>query len=202
MALRAARPARPHRVVIRRDAGRREEARLVEGLRRGDADAIELAYARHAPAVFGFLVRALGDRGAAEDVLQEVFVDAWRRAPRYDPARASLVSWLLVIARSRAIDHLRRRVPEPRDPTDPLGAAQHEDPEDQVDALLGQWRVASLLECLTQEEAYILRLRFHVGLSQSEISERTGLPLGTVKTRMNRALARLRDLVDEEEGAA
>jgi len=193
-------PSRPRalRRVTAALPARDEPDPLAGALRRRDPRAIEMAYARHAPAVLGFLQRAVGDRGAAEDVLQEVFVDAWRRAEDYDPARANLVNWLLMIARSRAIDHLRRRVPEPRDPTDPLGVAAHEDPEDAVDALLGQWRFAALMERLSEEEAHILRLRFHVGLSQSEISDRTGLPLGTVKTRMNRALARLRDLFDDE----
>lgn len=178
---------------------RREEERLAAGLRRRDPAAIEAVYARHAPGVLGFLVRALPDRATAEDVLQEVFLEAWRRADGFDPSRASLSTWLLVIARSRAVDQLRRRVPEPRDHTDPT-VPELQDPESAVDDLLGQWRFAELLSRLSEEEARILRMRFHLGLSQSEIQRETGLPLGTVKTRMNRALERLRHLVEEGEG--
>jgi RNA polymerase sigma-70 factor, ECF subfamily len=184
------------RLIPRRDAAPDD---LERAFRRREDGSLEEAYRRHAPAVLGFLVSVTGDRGAAEDVLQEVFVDAWRRAGDFDPRRAGLATWLMVIARSRAVDHLRRRIPEPRDHTDPA-VVTATDPVDAVDDMLGRWRFAALLATLSEEDAHLLRLRFHEGLSQSEISERTGMPLGTVKTRMNRALERLRALVETEEG--
>lgn len=193
---RAAAPARPIRVSTPADPG---EDRLAQAFRRRGEGSLDAVYARHAPVLFGFLVRALRDRGTAEDVLQEVFTDAWRRAERFDPARGSLGTWLMVIARSRAVDHLRRSVPEPRDTSLPGAVLEAEDVEASVDALLGRWRVAALLGSLSEEEARILRLRFHLGLSQSEIAEQTGLPLGTVKTRMTRGLERLRAMMDGEE---
>jgi RNA polymerase sigma-70 factor (ECF subfamily) len=176
-----------------------DEARLARGLRRRDPAALEAVYARHAGVVLGYLVRALRDRATAEDVLQEVFVDAWRRADRYDPGRSSLATWLLVIARSRAVDQLRRRVPEPLDTSEPGGPAEREDPAPALDALLDDWRFAQRMEALSDEEARVLRMRFHLGFSQTEIAEATGMPVGTVKTRMNRALSRLRDAMDEED---
>jgi RNA polymerase sigma-70 factor, ECF subfamily len=181
-------------------AGRRAsraERRLAARLRRRDRAVLAELYADYGRTTFGFLVRALGDRGAAEDVQQQVFLEAWQRGPAYDPGRASPATWLMTIARSRAIDHLRRRVPEPRDPevaTALLGGADH----GALDELHDQWWLASVLAQLPAEEAEPLRLRFAHGLSQTEIAEALQLPLGTVKTRMARALAKLRPIVEEQ----
>ena len=147
-------------------------------------------------ATFGLLVRMLGDRAAAEDVHQQVFIEVWQRADAYDPRRAGLLTWVLTIARSRAIDHLRRRVPEPRDPQ--LPDPRTVDPG--ADALLERWRLAQLLGRLPEAERALLRLRFYDELSQSEITAATGIPIGTVKARMVRGLTRLREMI-EAEGA-
>jgi RNA polymerase sigma-70 factor, ECF subfamily len=118
----------------------------------------------------------------------------------YDPARAAPLTWLMSIARSRAIDRLRRRVPEPRDPAGALEMlAGDEDPAAAIDA---QWRFAHLLGLLPPEEADVLRWRFYAGLSQREIAAATGIPLGTVKMRMVRALRRLRELIETREREA
>jgi RNA polymerase sigma-70 factor (ECF subfamily) len=180
----------------RRRAPDRAERRLAARLRAGDADALAAAYDAYGAATFGLLVRMLGDRAAAEDVQQQVFTEVWRRAGDYDPRRAGLLTWVLTIARSRAIDHLRRRVPEPRDPQLP-------DPrtvEAEADALLERWRLAQLLGRLPRDERALLRLRFYDGRSQSEISAATGIPIGTIKARMVRGLTRLREMI-EAEGA-
>ena len=105
-----------------------------------------------------------------------------------------------MIARSRAIDQLRRRVPEPHDPEDTVArpnraAISEQDPND---ALLEQWRIAQLLTRLPSQQATMLRMRFYDGLSQRDIAAQTGIPLGTVKMRMVQALERLRQLLDEE----
>jgi hypothetical protein len=94
------------RSVAARD---REERRLARRLARRDPDALRALYDLHGGAIFGALQRVLGDRAAAEDVQQQVFLEAWQRAERFDPERGGLRTWLLTIARSRAIDHLRRR---------------------------------------------------------------------------------------------
>lgn len=174
----------------------RAERRLAARLRGGDADALGDVYDAYGAATFGLLVRMLGDRADAEDVQQQVFTEVWRRAGDYDPRRAGLLTWVLTIARSRAIDHLRRRVPEPRDPQLPDPRAVEED----ADALLERWRVAQLLGRLPEVERALLRLRFYDDLSQSEISAATGIPMGTVKARMVRGLTRLREMI-EAEGA-
>lgn len=177
------------------------EDRLTSGLRRGDPDALAQAHRDYGAAVLGYLRRVMGDPAAAEDVHQEVFLEVWRRGPSFDPGRSSLGTWILLIARSRAIDHMRKRVPEPRDPLGPRGFALSEresDPESSPDALIERWGMAMRLGRLPEHEAAVLRMRFHEGLSQSEIAERTGVPLGTVKTHMVRGLRRLRAMLDEE----
>jgi RNA polymerase sigma-70 factor, ECF subfamily len=174
----------------------RAERRLAARLRAGDPVALEDAYRAYGGATFGLLLRLLGERGAAEDVQQQVFTEVWRRAGDFDPRRAGLLTWVLTIARSRAIDHLRRRVPEPRDPQLPDARAV----PSEVDALLERWRLAHLLGRLPEDERMLLRLRFYDELSQSEISVATGIPIGTVKARMVRGLTRLREMI-EAEGA-
>ena len=180
----------------RRRAPDRTERRLAARLRAGDPDALASAYDAYGAATFGLLLRMLGDRAAAEDVQQQVFTEVWRRAGDYDPRRAGLLTWVLTIARSRAIDHLRRRVPEPRDPQLPDARTV----EAEADALLERWRLAQLLGRLPQDERALLRLRFYDERSQSEISAATGIPIGTVKARMVRGLTRLREMI-EAEGA-
>jgi RNA polymerase sigma-70 factor (ECF subfamily) len=188
----AAAPATAERSGRRRPD--RSERRLAARLRSGDPDALAEAYRTYGAATYGFLLRLLGDRAAAEDVQQQVFTEVWRRARDYDPRRAGLLTWVLTIARSRAIDHLRRRVPEPRDPQLPDPRTVPAD----ADALLERWRVAHLLGRLPENERALLRLRFYDELSQSEISAATDIPIGTVKARMVRGLTRLREMIEAE----
>jgi RNA polymerase sigma-70 factor (ECF subfamily) len=180
----------------------REDRRLAAALRAGDPRALEAFHDRFGASVFGYLLHVLRERAAAEDVFQTVMTEVWRRAARYDPARGSLATWALTIARSRAIDELRRRRPEPHDPAelpepgvDAAGAATATAPQEQA---LDRWRMAHLLSQIPQEERRLLELRFYAELSQSEIAAQTGMPLGTIKSRMVRGLERLRGLMDEE----
>lgn len=180
------------------DATRSEDAHLAERLREGDPEALRDAYSRFGRVTFGFLVKSLGDRGAAEDVQQQVYTQIWQRAESYDPNRGSLLSWLMTIARSRAIDHRRRRVPEPLDPDVAATELDFRAEDERIDRLAEQWRIRELLDRLPEAEAEVLRRRFYGELTQSEIAEREGIPLGTVKTRMFTGLRRLRELIDEE----
>jgi RNA polymerase sigma-70 factor (ECF subfamily) len=183
--------------VIGSGRGDRNERRLAARLREGDPDALTEAHRTYGGLVLAYLRRALRDPAAAEDVHQEVFLEVWRRGTGYDPGRSSLGTWIMLIARSRAIDHLRRRIPEPLDPQSPA-AGDPADPAASPDLLVERWAMAVRLARLPDEQARILRMRFHDGLSQTEIAERTGIPLGTVKTYMVRGLRRLRELMEEE----
>jgi len=187
-------------------AGRRRperaELRLAARLRDGDPDALAEIYGQYGATTFGYLVRALRDRAAAEDVQQQVYMEVWRRAGEYDAERAGLLTWAMMITRSRAIDHLRRRIPEPRAPE--VAARTIEAGQDtaaESDALADRWRMTHYLGCLPEDERTLLRMRFYEELSQTEIAARTGVALGTVKARMVRGLRRLRELIEAEEGA-
>lgn len=178
----------------------REEERLAAALCARDPAALRELYDCFGRVTFGFLMRTLRDRGAAEDVQQQVFLEAWRRAESFDPERGRLLTWLMTIARSRAIDHMRRRMPEPVDPQVAARSAEAPSGEGEIDALADQWRLRALLDRLPAAEAELLRLRFYAGLSQSEIAARDEIPLGTVKTRMVSGLRRLREMIEEENG--
>jgi RNA polymerase sigma-70 factor (ECF subfamily) len=169
-----------------------EERRLARRLRRGDPDVLGDLYARYGASSYGLLLRMLRNRDAADDVQQLVYAEVWRRGSQYDAERAGLLTWILTIARSRAVDHLRRRVPEPV-PADELTriiGGGHDRPE--TDLVLDRWQAAELLAALPPDERELLQLRFYAELSQTEIAARLGLPLGTVKARMVRALRRMR----------
>lgn len=177
-----------------------EEQRLAQLLREHDPGALREVYDRFGRVTFGFLLKMLGDRGAAEDVQQQVFLEVWRRSDRFDPERGKLLAWVMTIARSRAIDHLRRRVPEPVDQESEPGSHQAPSGGDEIEALADQWLMRALLDRLPPSESELLRLRFYAGFSQAEIAQREGIPLGTVKTRMVSGLRRLREMIDEENG--
>ncbi len=186
--------------MTRRSTPDARERRLADGLRRRDPGALHQIYADWGPITFGYLLGVLGDRLAAEDVQQQVFLEAWNRGDQYDPERASLSTWLLMLARSRATDHIRRRR---REPVEPSGAADSvpgfdPGPDARLDDLLEEWRMAHLLRQLPAGEAMLLRLRFYRGMTQAEIAEHTGLPLGTVKSRMASGLLQLRELIERE----
>jgi RNA polymerase sigma-70 factor, ECF subfamily len=180
------------------ESSSRQQRELIAALRRQDPSATQRVLQAYGPMLRGFLTESLDDRGAMEDVLQQTLIEVWRRGPDYDPQRASVATWLLMIARSRAIDHLRRRVPEPFDPA-AVGELVDRDTEHATDALVQRWRMAGLLAALPREESRLLAMRFYQGLSQREICQRTGIPLGTVKMRMARALERLRTMLHDEE---
>lgn len=183
---------------MRRSAPSTTELRIAAGLRRSDPDAVRALYAEYGPGALALLHDAIRDRSAVEDVYQQVLLEAWLRGRTYDPARASLRTWLATIARSRAIDHLRRRIPEPRDPNDPPARGEHCGEWEPAAQLVDRVTLEQLLERLMPEEAEVVRLRYQLGLSQSQISAHTGVPLGTVKSRTASALRRLRAMLEEE----
>jgi RNA polymerase sigma-70 factor (ECF subfamily) len=159
-------------------------------------EALAELYDRYAPLLLGVTRRILGGAGEAEEVLQETFLQAWAQAPRYDPARSSVSTWLVLIARSRALDRLRAR--RSRERTADASAAEPRRPDasprldESVLHAERRERVRAALAELPAEQRQVLELAFWQGLSQSEIATRTGAPLGTVKTRALLAMKKVR----------
>jgi RNA polymerase sigma-70 factor (ECF subfamily) len=174
------------------------DAQLMERLQvDATGEALRALYRGYAGELLGFALNALGERGAAEEIVQEVFTRAWRHADRYDPARGSVRTWLYQIARHAIIDTRRRASARPSiAPGEPLLETAGRDSIEQ--AMLG-WQVAAALERLTPEHRQMIRLAHFQGMSVREIAERCELPVGTVKSRTWYALRSLR-LVLEEMG--
>lgn len=176
--------------------GELTDGELIERVGRGDRDAFEEIYRRYTRPVLGLALRRLGDRGRAEDALQDAFAAIWRSAASYDPARGQGGAWLYTVARNAIVDGARRRPEPPMDaPDEPSGESG---PPERAEASWLAWRVHGALELLPEHERPVIELAYWGGLSQSEISEFLHVPLGTVKTRTRSALARLADLLEEE----
>lgn len=175
------------------------DVELVASMAAGDRAAFGLFFDRHAPRILGLLVKLLGGRGDADDVLQETFWQVWLQAGRYHERRSQPGSWVVLIARSRAMDHLRRkRVREAR----VISGERAIDDAAGADCLLDHqdWKrhaSAALLE-LPREQGALIGLAFYEGWTHEEIAERTALPLGTVKTRIRRGLMSLKESLGAE----
>jgi RNA polymerase sigma-70 factor, ECF subfamily len=164
------------------------DAALVARAARGDADAVARLYDVYAGPLYGFGFRRLGDRALAEELVQTVMTRLWQRADRYQPARGSVRTWVFAIARNVAVDLHRRR---PR----ALAVAELPDAVDTVDELEDLVRaeaVRAALERLSDEHREVLRLAYDAGLTQRQIAERLGIPVGTVKSRTYYALKAFR----------
>jgi len=167
-------------------------------LRTGDGDrgAFEALYRRYARPVFGLALRRLGDRGRAEDAVQETFTSVWRGARSYRPERGPGGPWIYAVARNAIVDRARARS-EPAIEA-PEQESHEAGPPERAEASWTSWRIHRALEELTESERTVIELAYWSGLSQSEVAEYLGIPLGTVKTRTRAALARLADLLEEE----
>jgi RNA polymerase sigma-70 factor (ECF subfamily) len=162
----------------------------------GDRAAFEALYQRYSRSVFGLALRRLGDRGRAEDAVQDTFVSIWRAARTYKPERGPGAPWLYAVARNAIIDRSRaRNEPAVEAPDE---AALEAGPADRAEESWTQWRVHRALEELTEQEREVIALAYWSGLSQSEVADSLGIPLGTVKTRTRRALQRLADVLEGE----
>lgn len=159
---------------------------------RGQVQALATLYDRYAGLLLSMANRMLGDKTMAEDLVQDVFMEVWRRAHAFDSSRGSVRTWLLVRLRSRALDRLRsarhRREVTVDDVSPKEAAPSAEDPELSPDRAL----VREVIKTLPDEQRLVIELSYFQGLSSSEIAERMGSPLGTVKSRTAAALGKLR----------
>ncbi len=185
--------------------GRRQpneaDAELVRQMTSGDANAFTNFYDRFAPGLFSMIYAILRDQTESEDVLQEAFVQMWKRTATYDATRSSLFTWAVMISRHKAIDRLRSRQRHSR-----LAEAVANEPEvlttapvDRADNLLARSddraKVRAALSQLGAAQREAIDLAFFAGLTQTQISEKLGTPLGTVKARIRRGLLALRDVL-------
>ena len=183
-----------------------ETSALITRIAAGDRDAFSRFYDLLAPTAFGLIRRVLRDPETAAEVLQEVFWQVWREAPRYDPERGSPEAWLVTRARTRAIDRLRsirRRDRTFVAPVDDSVAQSGEGPaENPAVAAEERGLVRTALAQLPEPQRRVIELAFFDGLTQSEIAARLGEPLGTVKTRARLGLERLRGALRGERMSA
>jgi RNA polymerase sigma-70 factor, ECF subfamily len=147
-------------------------------------------YDRYSPVVYAVALRVLGDTGAAEDVLQDVFMQLWRNPGAFDSSRGSLGAWLAVITRNRAIDALRKRRPE-NDIEDVVISVEPDMAGEADRARVGE-KVRAALGGMPDAQRKALELAYYEGLTHSEIAAKTGEPLGTIKTRIRAGLMTLR----------
>lgn len=172
------------------------DGELIQRAAGGDQSAFEQLYQRYARPVFGLALRRLGDRGRAEDAVQETFASIWRSAGSYRPERGLGAPWLYAVARNAIVDRARARTETPADI--PEEAAQEAGPAERAEQGWVSWRVHSALEELPEREREVVALAYWSGLSQSEVAEFLGIPLGTVKTRTRAALMHLADILGDE----
>ncbi len=166
-----------------------QAASLIRRLTRGDHKALGEFYDLYAGLVNGMAIRILRDRAEAEDTVQEVFVQVWQQAARFDPLRGSPEAWLCTMARSRALDRLRKRSSRREEPelANP-GSTEAPKTEEAI-------AVRNALDALPPDQRTALELAYYEGLTQSEIALRLSEPLGTVKTRIRTAMIRLRGVL-------
>lgn len=201
--------------------GANDEADLVRAVAAGSEDALGILYDRHVNAIYAAANRLTSDRQAAEEVVQETFLALWNRAETFNPASGSLAAWLHAIARNRTVDRLRAAARRPTvvafssvggdegpdaDSLERLvasgavvgGADLGPGPEGELEATQTRAAIGDALATMPETEREVITLAYREELTQSEIAERLGWPLGTVKTRTRRALLRLRAVLSAE----
>lgn len=174
-------------------------AALIRRVADGDQSALTTLYDATSRFVFGLILRVVGDRATAEEVLLDVYTQAWRQAASYDQQRGAPLAWLMTIARTRGIDRLRsgRHERHNKEPLESMGDVTATTPSPEEDSVIAERRrlVLSALDVLSTEQREVIELAYYSGLSHSEIALRLGQPLGTVKTRTRLGMMKLREML-------
>lgn len=179
------------------DVQDQSDAELLARVGEHDREAFEVLYGRYVRPVFSLALRRLGDRGHAEDAVQDAFAAIWRSASTYRPERGAAGGWLYTVARNAIVDRLRRNGPS-ADAELPELASSEPGPAQQAEDSDVSFRVHRALEELEPREREVIELAYWSGMSQSEVAEYLSLPLGTVKTRTRSGLARLATVLEGE----
>ncbi len=170
---------------------------LLARMARGDEPALAELYDRFGRIAYGLALRVLRNQALAEDAVQDAFLGAWRTAAAFDPARGTASTWLMTLVHRRAVDLVRREDRRKTDVLDEAPVAAGETTDEQAAVREERRRVQGALTQLPPDQREALELAYYGGLTQSELAERLGVPLGTVKSRMFAGLAKLRDLLAE-----
>jgi len=174
-------------------------AALIRRVADGDQSALTTLYDATSRFVFGLILRVVGDRATAEEVLLDVYTQAWRQAASYDEQRGAPLAWLMTIARTRGIDRLRsgRYERHNKEPLESMGDVTATTSSPEEDSVIAERRglVHSALDALSTEQREVIELAYYSGLSHSEIALRLGQPLGTVKTRTRLGMMKLREML-------
>jgi RNA polymerase sigma factor (sigma-70 family) len=184
-----------------RDFAHLSDEALVALAARSDETALAELYDRFGRAAYGLAFRVLRDASLAEDAVQEAFLDVWRQADRFVPERARASAWLFTFVHRRAVDVVRREERRRAEPLDNAPVAVGGTAEDEAWVRLERERVQGALKQLPDAQREALELAYYGGFTQSELAERLGEPLGTIKSRMFTGLARLRELLEGEQWA-
>jgi RNA polymerase sigma-70 factor (ECF subfamily) len=175
------------------NSGDVEDAALLASIQSGDQDAMSRFFGRYSSMVYSVALRVLKDPGEAEDVLQEIFIQVWKNPGAFVSGRGSLGGWLVVVARNRAIDVLRRR--RPSEPVELFALPSATNLANEAERSVLMEKIRGAMHTLPVEQQKSVELAFFEGLSHSEIAAKTGDPLGTVKTRIRLALLTLRKVL-------
>ncbi len=188
------------------DVTTQDDAALVARMAARDAEAVSILYDRYRSAIYTLALRILRNPAEAEEILTDIFMQAWRSAATFDASRGSVAAWLITLARSRALDRLRssgrreaHHQPMPEVEVAPPPRRQElEGPERDADIGLKRRRIGAALNALSAPQRAAIELAYYEGMTQSEIARRLGEPLGTVKTRIRQSLMLLRDNLAEQ----
>ena len=198
-------PASQDRFAMRRHHAHLSDEALVALVARGDEDALAELYDRVGRVAYGLALRVLRDERHAEDAVQEAFLQVWRSAATFRAERAKASTWILTLVHRRAVDLVRREERRQADPLteDSAAGVAPEETEEAAWLRFERERVQAALKQLPDVQREALELAYYGGFSQSELAERLGVPLGTIKSRMFAGLARLRELLDDstQEGS-
>jgi len=177
---------------------------LIARVRSRDQLALAALYDQSSSIVYSMALRIVGNSQDAEEVTMDVFKQVWRSAPEFDPARGSVLAWIVTLARTRAIDRQRRTVTRTRieQPLEDRAPLRTSDPGPEEQSVTGQLRnrLRLALEALSEEQRVAIELAFFSGYTHSELSHRLGAPVGTVKTRIRQGLLKLRRALGDTEG--
>ena len=182
---------------MRREHAHLSDEALVALVARSDDSALAELYDRFGRVAYGLALRVLRDQALAEDAVQEAFLAVWRSAARFVPERSKASTWILTLVHRRAVDAVRREERRRAEPIETAGEPSADATDEAAWLRLERARVQEALAKLPDQQREALELAYYGGFTQSELAERLGEPLGTIKSRMFKGLSRLRDLLAE-----